>query len=177
MRGQAGIAAEGYGANQYVSAMYGTNFADGRGNITLHGEYARQERIFALRHSGISDRQRDRHRRCRFGRSANNSDGFPDRVFLRDIRGTTIHPFGLIPITQPAGGAGSAATAHWPTMAVPNAAGPPYNCTYFFTADGRLVQQTGARYSTGQFGGILGGNGATNRETIAFGVLPFARAL
>ena len=47
VRGQAGIAEEGFGGNQYVSAMYGMNFADGRGNITLHGEYARQERIFA----------------------------------------------------------------------------------------------------------------------------------
>ena len=29
------------------SAMYGLNFADGRGNITVHGEYAHQDRIFA----------------------------------------------------------------------------------------------------------------------------------
>ena len=46
VRGQAGISPEGFGGNQYVSAMYGMNFADGRGNITLHAEYANQERVF-----------------------------------------------------------------------------------------------------------------------------------
>ena len=47
VRGQAGVTEEGFGGNQYVSAMYGKNFADGRGNITLHGEYAHQDRVFA----------------------------------------------------------------------------------------------------------------------------------
>jgi outer membrane receptor protein involved in Fe transport len=47
VRGQAGITEEGYGGNQYLSAMFGKNFAGGKGNITLHGEYSRQERVFA----------------------------------------------------------------------------------------------------------------------------------
>ncbi len=172
VRGQVGIAEEGYGANQYVSAMYGTNFADGRGNITLHGEYFRQERIFA---SDIPEYRTVNALGTVDADSAglpNNSDGFPDRVFLRDIRGTTIHPFGLIPITQPTVG-GLCGNSTLANNGATNSLGPPYNCTYIFTADGRLVQQTGARYSTGQFGGILGGNGATNRETITVGILPF----
>jgi hypothetical protein len=31
----------------------------------------------------------------------NGSDGFPDSIFLRDIRSASINRFGLIPITQP----------------------------------------------------------------------------
>ena len=94
VRGQAGIAEEGFGGNQYVSAMYGTNFADGRGNITVHGEYARQDRVFASdipcvprsNDSFVVDRRRRRRRPA-----ANGGDGFPDRTFFRDIRSATIH--------------------------------------------------------------------------------------
>ena len=46
IRGNASIAEEGYGAEQFVSAMYGMKFGDGRGNLTLQGEYANQARLF-----------------------------------------------------------------------------------------------------------------------------------
>src|SRR6476646_2872248 len=47
VRAQAATTEAGYGSAQYVSAMWGMNFNDGAGNITLHGEYSRQERVFA----------------------------------------------------------------------------------------------------------------------------------
>jgi outer membrane receptor protein involved in Fe transport len=172
IRGQASIAEEGFGGNQYVSAMYGLNFADGRGNLTLHGEYAHQERIFASdvpwlqRNNGLLVVDVDP------AGLPGNSDNFPDRAFFRDIRSASIHFSGLVPITQRAGaaqcGVGIAATNGQPANT-----GTPYNCTYLFTADGRLVQQTGTRVGTGIIGSIVGGNGQTGREGALVSVTPF----
>ena len=48
IRGNVGLSMPGtYGSNQYVSGMWGTNFGDNRGNVTLHAEYAHQDRVFA----------------------------------------------------------------------------------------------------------------------------------
>jgi outer membrane receptor protein involved in Fe transport len=172
VRAQAGIAEEGYGANQYVSAMYGMNFADGRGNITVHGEYFRQQRIYASNipeyrtQNGIFTVDADS------GGLPNNSDGFPDRIFLRDVRSATISPFGLVPIVEPTGAGALCGTGTLANNGGPNSAGTPYNCTYLWTADGRLTPQTGARYGAGPTGGIVGGNGQTGREANTFGILP-----
>ncbi len=62
VRGHAGIAGEGFGGNQYVSAMFGKNFGDGRGNITLHGEYAQPGPRLRLGHSVAASGQRPRRR-------------------------------------------------------------------------------------------------------------------
>lgn len=179
IRGQAGVTEEGFGGNQYVSAMFGRNFAEDRGNITLHGEYSRQERIFA------SDNPWFRQNNG-FGvvdvdpaGLAENSDGFPDRVFVRDIRGTTINFRGLVPVVQPVDDpatardeslCGRGTTAN---VGGPNNDGTPFNCTFVFTPDGRLVPQTGTRFGSGQFGSILGGNGQTGREGQLLSIIPF----
>ena len=174
VRGQAGIAAEGYGGNQYISAMYGTNFADGRGNITLHGEYSRQERIFA------SDIPPYRQQDGVFTVDAdsaglpNNSDGFPDRAFLRNVSSTTIHPFGLVPVPQPTGAGALCGSSSAANNGQTNSAGAPFNCTFLWTPGGRLVAQTGARFGTSQTGGIIGGNGQTGRETNSLSIIPFS---
>ncbi|HEY0027927.1 MAG TPA: TonB-dependent receptor [Allosphingosinicella sp.] len=172
VRGQAGISGVGFGGNQYVSAMAGKNFMDGRANITLHGEYAHQERVFG---SDIP-----------WFRSADNfvvvdvdpaglpngSDGFPDRIFARDIRSASINRFGLIPITQrpsqgPCGvGIGS-------TNGSPTPTGTAYNCTFVFDQAGGLSPQTGTRLGQGIIGTILGGNGQTGREDRLLSVLPY----
>ena len=77
VRGQAAIAEEGFGGTQYVSAMYGTNFGDGRGNITLHGEYFRQERIFASDIPDFRTSERPVRGRFRFGRPAEQQRRLP----------------------------------------------------------------------------------------------------
>src|SRR5262245_9188834 len=46
-RAQGGVTEEGFGQNGFVSGMYGRNFAGNRANITVQGEYARSERVFA----------------------------------------------------------------------------------------------------------------------------------
>lgn len=169
VRGQAGITEEGFGGNQYVSAMYGMNFGGGAGNITLHGEYAHQERIFASdqpwgrQNNGLGVIDAD---------TGVTSDGFPDRVFLRDIRSTTIHFQGLTPINQRPGVA-ACGTGTLANNGPSNNAGSPYNCTFIFNSDGSVSPQTGTRFGAGILGGILGGNGQTGREGRLVSVLPF----
>jgi outer membrane receptor protein involved in Fe transport len=171
-RGHAGINEEGFGGNQYVSAMYGMNFGDDRGNVTVHGEYAHQERVFASQIPWSDQNDGFLVVDVDSGGLPGNSDNFPDRAFFRDIRSASIHYSGLVPITQRTGaancGVGLGATAGGPTPT-----GTPYNCTFIFNAQGQLVPQTGTRVGTGIIGSIVGGNGQTGREGSIFSVLPF----
>ena len=180
LRAQAGITEEGFGGNQYLSAMVGKNFSEGRGNITLHGEYARQSRVFA------SDVPEFRTQDGFFvvdsdtGGLTGNSDGFPDRIFFRDVRSSTIHFNGLIPVNQrsnntttPAFETGLCGNATSPNNGGTNSTGVPFNCTYVFTDAGRLEAQTGSRFGTGINSGVVGGNGDSGRDGERLSVLPF----
>lgn len=176
LRVQAGVAEKGFGGNQYVSGMYGKNFSEGRGNITVHGEYARTERVFA---SDVPAFRRNDNFLVvdadgGLPAGANGSDGVPDRNFFTGISSSTIHFNSLVPINQRnvanAGLCGNATTAN---NGGPNSAGPAFSCTYIFTDAGRLIQQTGARFGTGINSSVIGGNGQTGREGKTVSVLPF----
>ncbi|WP_332872640.1 TonB-dependent receptor domain-containing protein [Allopontixanthobacter sediminis] len=175
VRGQAGVTEEGFGGNQYLSAMFGKNFADGRGNVTLHGEYARTDRVFASDVPAFRSNDNYLVVDADGGTGiVNGGDGVPDRNFFTGISTSTIHVRGLVPINQRnqpnAGLCGNATTAN---NGGPNTAGPAFNCTYIFTPEGRLVAQTGARFGTGINSSIIGGNGQTGREGELVSVLPF----
>jgi outer membrane receptor protein involved in Fe transport len=162
----------GFGKSYYASAMYGKNFGDGRGNITLHGEYSHQDRIFAsevpwFRHNdalGVVDVDP--------AGLPEGSDGFADRTFIHDIRSASIAYTGLIPITQraanPVCGVGLGSTNGPPS----SVGGLPYNCDFIFNEAGDLAPLTGTRFSTGIIGGIYGGNGTTGREHDQVSILP-----
>jgi outer membrane receptor protein involved in Fe transport len=164
VRGQTGISTPGgYGGNQYVSAMWGTNFAEDRGNITLHAEYAHQDRVFAsdipflrsVEGLGVVDSDP--------AGTLNGSDGNPDRVYFRNITNRNGSQFGTIFITQrnaaPGCGLGVGGTA--------------YNCLLVFDAAGNLSPSTEtARFSTGPIGGAVGGNLDNGREGQFYSILP-----
>lgn len=172
MRARAGVSEGGFGGNQYVSAMFGTNFADDRGNITLHGEYAHQSRVYGRdvdwfrSNDGFGTVDLD------VAGLPSNSDGVADRSFFRDFRSASINRYGLVPITQRTGspvcGQGFVAT-NGPASTV---GGSSFNCTYIFTPTGDLQQQTGTRFGSGIIGSIVGGNGQTGREDTLLSVLP-----
>ena len=167
LRGNVGIPQfGGAGANEYVSAMFGKNFADGRGNITLHGEFSNQERIFGsdipwlASNDGLFVTDVDP------AGLVNGSDGIPDRTYIRDVRSASINRYGLVPINQnanPLCGVGIAATT---------AGQVPYSCSYLFTPGSQLVQQTGTRFGTGPNGSFIGGNGQTGREDELLSIIP-----
>jgi len=199
VRGNAAVTTQGFGGNQYLSGMVGKNFADGRANITVHGEFSHQDRVFGsdipwFRHvDGLSVVDVD-------PSLTNGTDGFPDRTFIRDIRSASINRFGLVPITQagtlvmptgitngalPAGtvitaapfgcGQGIGTTNGAPGVGSGSTVGTPYNCTFVFTPAGALTAQTGSRFGQGIIGGITGGNGQTGREDKLLSVLPFQK--
>ncbi|AXK41948.1 TonB-dependent receptor domain-containing protein [Erythrobacter aureus] len=174
LRGHVGVNYEGNFPNQYVSGMIGQNFADGRGNVTLHAEYANQERVYGSdvsylrRNDGFVVVDADG------AGTPNGSDGNPDRIFVRDIRSRTIFFNTLVPFSQPTqaqidDGVG---TIDAPGCGV-GYNDVPYNCLYLFTADGRLVPETaGSIIGGGPFGTAIGGNGQTGREGTLQSVLP-----
>jgi len=172
VRAQGADSEDNYGANYFASALWGKNFNGGRGNITLDAEYAHQDRVFASDIPWM--RQNNGFLVVDVDPSGlpNGSDGVPDRAFFRNISSASINPNGLVPITQPSSnplcGTGLGATNGGPS----SVGGLPYNCTYIFTPDGRLVQQTGSRVGTGIIGSIVGGNGQTGREGQTVSVLP-----
>ena len=171
VRGNAGISEEGYGGNQYVSAMYGMNFADDRGNVTLHGEYANQDRVFTSDVSFL--RQNDVLSVVDVDPAGlpNGSDGVPDRVFVRDIRSRTINRFGLIPIAQQNNPGTSDACGTATTGTGQN--GVPINCLLLFDPEGNLVPVVeGTPFGSSQLGSTSGGNLQTGRERGLFSVLP-----
>jgi len=176
VRARAGAAEDDFGAGKYFSAMYGRNFANDRGNVLMHGEYSQNDRVFA---SDIpSFRSNDNFVTVDADGGAgivDGGDGFFDNEFRRDIRSSTIHRNGLIPINQrnvaSLGACGNATLAN---NGPPNTLGSAFNCTYFFDDSGRLVQQTGQRLGTGINPTVLGGNGQTGREGRLVSVLPFS---
>lgn len=172
LRGNAGVSEAGFGGNQYLSAMAGKNFAEGRGNIILHGEYARQERVYASdipflrRVDGFSTVDADS------AGLPSGSDGFPDSVFFRDIRSATNNRFGLVAVPQPVATGARCGTGTLANNGPANTSGTPFHCNYIFTPDGRLNSQTGTRFGTGPGGTFVGGNGQTGREGTQLSILP-----
>jgi outer membrane receptor protein involved in Fe transport len=172
LRASAGISEPGIGGNQYVSAMFGKNFADGRGNITLHGEFAHQDRVFASQVPWIQSQDGLFVTDLDPSGLANGSDGVPDRTFITDVRSTTIHRYGLVAINQKASAAacglgianGAAGASNAPSA---------YSCTYIFNPDGTLTPQTGTRFGAAINSGIYGGNGQSGREDKLLSVVPF----
>src|SRR5206468_8055403 len=92
----------GSGTSYFASIMAGKNFGDGKGNITVQAEYNHEQRIFGSdipwlrRVDGFIVSDVD----TGLAPSQHGSDGFPDRVFVQDIRGATISRFGLVPVSQ-----------------------------------------------------------------------------
>lgn len=172
VRGTAAVSEKGFGGNQYISGMAGTNFADGRGNVTVHAEYANQERIYASdipafrRVDGFATVDVDS------AGLPNASDGFPDATFFRDIRSSTTHRYGFVAVPQTAAGTRPCGSGTLSNNGGPNTAGTAFHCNYIFTGEGRLVAQTGTRFGSGPSGTIIGGNGQTGREGTLLSILP-----
>lgn len=164
IRGQTGISTPGgWGGNQYVSAMAGTNFGEGRGNITLHAEYAHQDRVFASdvphlrRVEGLGVVDSDP------GGTVNGSDGNPDSIYFRNITNRNGSRYGTVFITQPNAAPGCGL----------GVGGTAYNCLLVFDQAGNLSPSTEtARFSTGPIGGAVGGNLDNGREEEFFSILP-----
>lgn len=164
LRGQGGISAREDAGAYSASLLAGQNFAEGRGNVAINLEYARQNSLYAsgrdyLRQANgfiVTDSDP--------AGTPNGSDGIPDRLFLYDIRQATFSNNGTI-LFNGRTGANAGRCGR-------DAAGAAFDCAFIFRPDGTLVPQTGTRVGVSPNGAILGGNGDTNREGELVQILP-----
>ena len=162
VRGQGGVSKYGDAGSYYVSALAGQNFADGRGNVAVNLEYARQEDFYA------SQRGKCFRTVCAFlqvdtdSDSPTGADDTPDRRFFEDVR----FPY--------FGNGGTVLFVGYQFLdAVPGRRQAGYFFTPFnFAPNGDLVEQTGERVGTPYFGYFIGGNGNNFREGKQFGLMP-----
>ncbi len=103
-RAQGGISSRGDRGTYFASILAGQNFADGRGNVAISGEYTRQQPLYFRDRDQLTGAASGR---CQFqltdaqgaaggevGQSA--TDGIPDNSFLCGIRNGTISDAGTI---------------------------------------------------------------------------------
>ncbi|MDR6790535.1 outer membrane receptor protein involved in Fe transport [Sphingomonas sp. BE138] len=172
LRGQGGISEHGDAGTYYGSLLAGKNFAQGRGNIAVNLEYARQNSFFASQRKDLS--RADGFLTVDVDPTGlpNNSNGKPDNVFFRDIRSATINSGGLVAFGSPTGACGRDAILQTSGL------GRPFTCNYLFQPDGSLVAQTGTRVGTAASAtspngsSFIGGNGNTRREGQLVQLLP-----
>ena len=163
VRGQGGQSKYGDADSYFLSALWGTNFADGRGNIALNVEYARRDNAWGAErdwlHTALTVVDSDP--------GSAPSDGNPDRVLNPDFRSVTFGPTGNVRI-----GGRTNTGAPAATFCGLDPQGNQYNCPFIFTPDGRLTPLTGQRVGIGPNGQMIGGNGFGFWEGHAIQVTP-----
>jgi outer membrane receptor protein involved in Fe transport len=144
VRGQSGISKYGDAGAYYASILAGKNFADGRGNVAVNVEYARQNDFYGSarpnlrRTNGFVSVDTDP------ASAVDGSDGVADSRFFNDIRSSTYTNAGTF---------------------LGFTGGSPFPFTpYVFGPDGTLAPQTGTRVGRGNFGSFIGGNGDNFRD-------------
>lgn len=157
IRAQSGVSTYGDAPSNFVSALGGKNFADGRGNITLNVEYAHQGAFYASGRPAYRNTNSFLQVDSDPADAANGSDGTPDNVFYRDIRSVTYSNGGTF---------------------LGNLCGPYdgvdyyYFCAYGFQPNGNLSPITGKDRVGLGYGSFLGGNGDNFRDGKQLGLLP-----
>jgi outer membrane receptor protein involved in Fe transport len=165
VRGQAGVSSRGDRGSYFASITAGHNFADGRGNIAIAAEYAKQNTLF------FTDRPEQTGAllgRSQFNLTQNvganlnpsagplhpaegaGGDGISDTTFLRNVRNGNISEGGAYVSSCPvAAAAGESAAAFAARRAVtcsglanPGSSNPlnEFGRIYVFNPDGNLVQ-------------------------------------
>ncbi len=162
IRGQGSTSKYGDAGSYFISGVAGTNFAEGRGNIAVNLEYARQDPFFASQRPNLRNNRGFVVVDTDPGGTPNGSDGVPDRIFVNDIRSTTIFSGGLLQVA-PTGGRAPCGR---------DALGAAFVCTFLFQPDGSLVPQTGNRVGIAPNGSFDGGNGSNGREARLLGIFP-----
>ncbi len=144
VKGQGGISDRGDRANVFGAVVFGKNFADGRGNIALAGEYAKSEPLYfrdrdeltgaysgRCQYNVVSDNQADE--------GAFGTDGKTDLEPICGVRNGSISDGGTI------GGLGSGRYLR-------------------FAPDGSVFVDTPDQFLP-YSGNVIGGNGSTLRNT------------
>ena len=171
IRGQGGLSRYGDAGAYFISGLAGRNFVDGRGNVAVNVEYAKQKQFFASsrpflsQNNGFltvdSDPSDDP-----TTPALENADGVPDTVFFRDIRSGSLTNTGAMRFggTTAANSCGVDPTGGF------------YPCFFIFNPDGTLVPATGVRAGVAP-GSFIGGNSENFRSGRQFQLSPDLKRL
>jgi outer membrane receptor protein involved in Fe transport len=105
LKGQGGLSSRGDRGTYFVSGLAGTNFGDGRGNITASAEYTRQQPLYFRQRDGLTGAFSGR---CQFQLAEPTAgepaagDGIPDNQFLCGINNAALSDAGTIAAIDPA---------------------------------------------------------------------------
>jgi outer membrane receptor protein involved in Fe transport len=146
VRGQSGISKYGDDGEIFTNALYGTNFSEGRGNITVDVEYSHHGNAFASHRPNL--RVNSRFVTVDTDPGSAPSDGVFDNEFHKDVRFPFFNNGGELVTCCTIGASGG------------------FNLgAYLFQPDGTLIPQTGILTGNDYFDTrFLGGNGSTARE-------------
>lgn len=162
MRGQGGQSSKGDADTYYASVLAGTNIFDGRGNLAVNVEYAKQEAFFASARSNLRRQGLFVVTDTDPVDSPNGGDATPDRTYYPDARFATLANGGSL-LLAPAAGLAPCGR---------DTTGRAYSCSFLFQPDGSLVPQTGTRIGLAPNGNYDGGNGTSNRERNSLAIFP-----
>lgn len=150
VRGQGGISSRGDRGNYFVSATYGKNFADGRGNIAISAEYAKSNPLYFKDRDYLTGAYSGR---CQYNQveptsapagqpvdEPGGTDGIPDTAKLCGVRNGSISDGGTV------GGLGNGVFLR-------------------FDDNGNLYRDVPDKYIGSFTGNVIGGHGSTLRNT------------
>lgn len=144
VRGQGGTTQRGDRGNYFVSATFGKNFADGRGNIAVSGEYARAEPLYFRDRDDLAGAYSGR---CQFNAveptagEPFGTDGIFDNEFVCGVKNGSISDAGTI---------GGLSASNY----------------LRFNDQGQLYVDTATRnFSAGGSANLIGSNGSSLRNT------------
>jgi outer membrane receptor protein involved in Fe transport len=169
LHAQGAISQYGDAGSYYASLLAGRNFADGRGNVAVDLEYARQNSFFAAERPYLA--QNDTFITVQVdpagispGFTTPNTNGSPDAVFMHDVRVGTFSEQGLVALFSPTGACGVGGD------------GRKFTCNFLFSNAG-FTPEIGTRVGLGSntatpSGSFLGGNGDTRRNGTLLQLLP-----
>ena len=159
LRAQGGVSKYGDAGSYFISGLWGTNFADGRGNVAINAEYARQQQYFGANRPFINSQ--DGFLIVDSDSASQTSDGNPDRLFFRDIRSASLTNTGVVRFGGTSG-ANSCGT---------DPLGGLYPCVFIFQPNGTLIPATGDRVGLTP-GSFIGGNSENFRGGRQFQMSP-----
>jgi outer membrane receptor protein involved in Fe transport len=149
IKGQGGISSRGDRGTYFLSATAGTNFADGRGNITAAAEYVRQQPLYFRQRDALTGAFSGR---CQFNLSELTAgepaagDGIPDSTFFCGVNNAAISNAGTF-------------------GAIDAAASPTRRYLRFDDAGNVVIDTPTQAFSPFGSGNQVGGNGSTLRDT------------
>ena len=191
LRAQAGVSGEGDSGSQFVAGVWGKNFGDGRGNVTVAGEFVNQDALYLIQRLQGRDRRQFQLTQNLGGNlqpslgairttgEPATGDGISDTTFIGRLQRVSTSVGGSVTATCPTVAAtGESAAAFSARRALtcsglvnPASANPlsQFGNSFAFQPDGTLVPN-GCITDFRQFGSgnCIGGRGSTLREAGQF---------